>query len=947
MRQRWRRGRPEGATPRRRPRTARWPIALAIATPVAIACLAAIGATAYWRASTISLTETKVAATARFGAHQAAERIASAVATLRHELAAIAATPGIARAFTSSSPPSSCHLAPLELPPFATGALAILRPNHTLACASPGAQALDAAASLIRPDPAGVRLEAPAGRSSLELVASAPIRGGGAVVAALGLGGLGRGLATRYGGVSHLDFLVTNAARTTALSRSIDPAHFVGVRLGDASPARSTGLVRRDLGGSLRLFAQATVPGLSWHVFAGALRSTALADANAEFDRALGIILGGLLLVLVGAAIAGRQVVRPLRRLAAAVNGGKLDSQVAAQIGSGPREVLSLAEAFGSLVVDVETELAHRRAAEAAARGAEAAARGAERSYRLLFEDNPQPMWVFAEDRFAILAVNDAAVAYLGRPRDELLESDLRQLLHEDDVALLEASVRTDLTLDRLGPWRLRRADQHFSDAEITSHSLRFGEVPARFMMAEDVTQREAYEAQLRDLALYDRLTGLVNRTVVLDRLARAGAAETDEHHPLAVAIVDLDRFRDVNATHGRAGGDELLRQTANRLASLGTRNITVGRMSADEFVLLCEHLSGEGEALAIADRIESVLEAPFVLGGEPLQMQASIGIALARGARRAEEVLRDASVAMRSAKERGGGRYEVFNPADRAAVLARIETERALRNAGMRGEFRLYYQPEVDLATGRCAAAEALVRWQHPTRGLLAPTEFIAIAEQAGTISSLGRFALKEACQQVARWRADGMGPPTVSVNLSARQLGDDDLVGQITEALDQADVPAEALIVELTESALMQDVDATIATLEALRELGVRVSIDDFGTGYSSLVYLRRLPVTSLKIDRTFVAEVERDVHDAAIVSAVIELGHAFGLSVVAEGVERASQHAALVAMGCDLGQGYLWSPPVPAGDFPGPSRFAHHASARAEALTPGRRRRPGAQM
>ena len=886
--------------------------------PVAIACVAAIAATAYWRASTMSLTESAVGRDARVGAHQAAFRVAAAVATLRHELDIIASAPGITGAFTSSA----CHLPPLVAPPFSTGALAIRRPDGTLACASPGAPGPTAPISEGHRGLPTLSLAAPAGRSSLELVASAPIRGGGTVLATVGLARLGQGLATLYGGASHLEFLVTNAARTTALSRSIDPGRVVGTRLGSLGPARSSGLARRDLNGRVRLFGEATVPGLAWHIYAGARQSSALGDANAEFDRALGIVLGGLVLVLAGAAVAGRQVVRPLRRLAATLRAGKFDSSVATTIGSAPNEVVTLAEAFKALMVDVETELADGRAAEAAARDAE-------RSYRLLFEDNPQPMWVFAEEGFSILAVNDAASAYLGRCRTDLLGLDLRQLLHEDDVGLLEASVHTDLTLDRLGPWRLRHGDQSLSDAEITSHSLRFGERPARLMIAEDITEREAYERQLRDLALYDGLTGLVNRSVILERIGRAGGAAPAPPHPLGVAIVDLDRFRDVNATHGRDGGDALLVQTASRLANLGAPNITVGRLGADEFALICEHLSDEAEALAIADRIERVLEAPFEIGGEPLHMQASIGIALEHGPRRAEEVLRDASVAMRSAKERGGGRYEVFNPADRAAVLARIETDRALRNAGTRGEFRLYYQPEVDLATGQCAAAEALVRWQHPTRGLLAPAQFIAIAEQTGTISSLGRFALKEACRQVACWRREGSGPPVVSVNLSARQLGDHDLIGQITEALDQANVPGEALIVELTESALMQDVDATIATLGALRELGVRISIDDFGTGYSSLVYLRRLPVSSLKIDRVFVAEVEHDAHDAAIVSAVIELAHAFGLSVVAEGVERAGQHAALVAMGCDIGQGYLWSAPVPAARFPSPSRFAHHAN------------------
>jgi EAL domain-containing protein (putative c-di-GMP-specific phosphodiesterase class I) len=272
----------------------------------------------------------------------------------------------------------------------------------------------------------------------------------------------------------------------------------------------------------------------------------------------------------------------------------------------------------------------------------------------------------------------------------------------------------------------------------------------------------------------------------------------------------------------------------------------------------------------------------------------------------------------MHRASELGGGRYELFDEGIRTRTLAKLETESALRRAVEHNELRLYYQPEIELTSGSCRGVEALMRWQHPTQGLLEPIDFIPVAEEAGLIGSLGRWALREACRQAAAWVGTDVGALAVSVNLSAHQLTQPDLTAQVTEALDQSGLDPALLCLELTESALMRDVDETLSILKSLRDLGVSLSIDDFGTGYSSLLYLRRYPVSFIKIDRGFVAGLDHSSQDEAIVSGVIGLGHAFGLKVVAEGVETAIQATKLRFLGCELGQGYLWSPAIPPADM-----------------------------
>jgi diguanylate cyclase (GGDEF)-like protein/PAS domain S-box-containing protein len=547
-------------------------------------------------------------------------------------------------------------------------------------------------------------------------------------------------------------------------------------------------------------------------------------------------------------------------------------------------------------------------------RRAEKARAEVERGYRQLFADNPQPMWLYDLDTLAFLDVNDAAVAQYGYSRDEFLAMTIRDIRPPDDVPALEASVRDRGVLDRSGPWRHTRRSGEVIEVDVSSHELKFEGRRARFVMAEDVTQRLAHERALQRLALTDELTGLPNRTVVLDRLAQA-LGRADGRQRVGMIAVDLDRFRHVNERFGQAGGDALLKQVSDRLASVvGTRD-TLGRLGADEFVVLCQALRSETDAVVVAERMSAALSGAFTLDGHELFIRASSGITLEDGERSAEELLRDAVSAMHRAKERGGAGYEIFDPAVQSRRFHELEIERRLRRAVERDELRLWYQPELELRDERIHGVEALLRWERSEGEIISPLDFIPIAERTGLIAELGEWVLHEACRQAAEWQRRSVETGLMSVNVSARQLAESELAVIVARALDEADLEPERLCLELTESALMADPTRSLDTLRAIRRLGVSLSIDDFGTGYSSLEYLRRYPVQYLKIDRSFVKGVMNNPYDVAIVKGVIDLGHAFDLKIVAEGVETPAQLARLRASGCDLGQGYLWSAPVPA--------------------------------
>ncbi|HEX9969879.1 MAG TPA: EAL domain-containing protein [Acidimicrobiales bacterium] len=419
--------------------------------------------------------------------------------------------------------------------------------------------------------------------------------------------------------------------------------------------------------------------------------------------------------------------------------------------------------------------------------------------------------------------------------------------------------------------------------------------------------------------ATHDGLTGLPNRNLVIDRLTHAIARARRRPNTLAVLFIDLDRFKVVNDSLGHSVGDEVLVQVAQRLEAAVRPGDTVARLAGDEFVVVCEDVEGDCDVLALAERIAEAVAAPIPLYGRDAIITASIGIALASTDTRAEDLLRDADVAMYRAKERGRARLELFDADMRTRMLQRLEIEHALRRALQRREFVLYYQPTVSVETGQVTSFEALLRWPDPERGLVMPDEFIPVAEENGLIVPLGRWALEEACRQLAEWRAvhPECADLQVSVNLSARQFADPDLVPVVAGALRDAGLDPSGLWLEITESVLMEEAESTVETLRALRALGIHLSIDDFGTGYSSLSYLKRFPVDTLKIDRSFVDGLGTDAEDEAIVTAVVRLAQALELGVVAEGVETAAQLAELRRLGCTAVQGYYLGRPMPASE------------------------------
>ncbi|HEX8695568.1 MAG TPA: EAL domain-containing protein [Longimicrobium sp.] len=437
-------------------------------------------------------------------------------------------------------------------------------------------------------------------------------------------------------------------------------------------------------------------------------------------------------------------------------------------------------------------------------------------------------------------------------------------------------------------------------------------------LFADDITARRAVEEQLRHDALHDALTGLPNRHLFMERLARAVLQEKRrEGYLFAVLFLDLDRFKVVNDSLGHAVGDELLVAVAGRLTGCLRETDTVARFGGDEFAVLLDDISAVEDALRAADRIQATLNAPVSLSGYEVFTSASIGIALSSTAYgRPDHLLRNADMAMYRAKAAGTGRHELFDRAMHALALTRLQMETDLRKGMEREEFTLHYQPIVNLRTGRIAGVEALLRWRHPERGWIPPTDFVPPAEETGLILPIGRRVVADACRQLRAWQA---GSPraaelSVSVNLSVKQFAQADLLDQVRAALDDTGVDPRLLRLEVTESVIVDNFDAAAATLARLRALGPRVYLDDFGTGYSSLSSLHRLPIDALKVDRSFVAEIGRESAGTALTRTVATIARNLGLAVIAEGVETAEQLAELRALGCEYAQGFLFAPALP---------------------------------
>ncbi|MGI8509954.1 MAG: putative bifunctional diguanylate cyclase/phosphodiesterase, partial [Gemmatimonadaceae bacterium] len=555
------------------------------------------------------------------------------------------------------------------------------------------------------------------------------------------------------------------------------------------------------------------------------------------------------------------------------------------------------------------------------------ALRASEARFRAVFDYAAVGIAV-ADVQGRILETNPAFGALLGYTAEELRGRTSRDLSAPEDAHLAENAVRDLVTGARnnttveirytgkdgqlvWGSLTLSRIDEAMSDARLTS------DVPADAAgivgMLQDVTARKTLEAELTHQAFHDALTGLANRALFLDRVAHALARAPRSRHRVAVLFLDLDNFKTVNDSLGHVEGDRLLIIAARRLATCVRAGDTIARLGGDEFAVLVEDADVPGDAIALAERITAAFSAPFPLGGSPLVATASVGIATSVHSATPDALLRNADAAMYRAKSEGKGRYAMFEPAMHVAALMRLQLDSELRQAIDSNEFEVEYQPIVRFDTGRITAVEALVRWRHPERGMVAPGAFIAAAEDTGIIVPLGRWVLHQACVQAQRWRdAYASGPPLgVTVNLSGQQLRSSTICDDVRAALDASGLDPARLVLEITESVLMQHTEVTLEKLRAFKSLGVRLAIDDFGTGYSSLAYLQRFPIDILKIDKAFVDGVADGDSDAVIARTILALGKALGLRCVAEGVETIEQRDALRALGCEYAQGSLFAP------------------------------------
>jgi diguanylate cyclase (GGDEF)-like protein len=430
------------------------------------------------------------------------------------------------------------------------------------------------------------------------------------------------------------------------------------------------------------------------------------------------------------------------------------------------------------------------------------------------------------------------------------------------------------------------------------------------------LSDREVREQRLRHESVHDPLTGLPNRALFMRRLADATLRARRGHDGLfAVLFLDIDSFKLVNDSMGHHVGDEMLVNIARRLEGCVRGGDIVARLGGDEFAILLERIIDVRDAAMVAERVQEALHVPFAVGGYSHASSASIGVALSTGAtEQPEYVLRSADLAMYRAKNSGRGRYEMFDRAMHAEALTRLQIETDLRYAFDRNEFFLHYQPIISLKTGQIVGAEALVRWHHSDRGIVSPATFVPVAEDTGLIVPLGRWVLREACRQAREWRsaAGDRQSFSISVNLSVREFAQPDLVKTVASILEETGLPAQALRIEITESAIIGQKHPAIETVEQLRALGVAIHLDDFGTGYSALSYLHRLPLDAVKVDRAFIASIDHEERPLHVVRAIISLAHAIGLEVVAEGVANERQLELLREMGCDLAQGFIFSRP-----------------------------------
>jgi diguanylate cyclase (GGDEF)-like protein/PAS domain S-box-containing protein len=530
-----------------------------------------------------------------------------------------------------------------------------------------------------------------------------------------------------------------------------------------------------------------------------------------------------------------------------------------------------------------------------------------------------------ADGKGKLIYLNASARRFFDLPDQGDLESfEMMNLLDPEMVERIAVEVQPSMERDGMwsGELMIRRPDgepvAHL--AQLLVHKDDDGRSEFFSAVLHDISERKAFEHRLAHQATHDPLTGLPNRTLLLDRLDVALRRARRTMRRVAVLFLDLDHFKVVNDSLGHGLGDRLLIAIADRLRAALRPADTIARFGGDEFVVLCEDLTNQADSIAIAERVNEAISGPFVIDDTEVFVGVSIGIAFPDdNDADPETLIRDADAAMYQAKDRGRARWVVFDNAMRASAVDRLDIENALRRALERRELRVYYQPMVELGSGSIIGVEALLRWEHAERGLLLPNDFITVAEETGLIVPIGSWVLDQACRQVQRWQAamPEVSPLVLAVNLSSRQLGHPRLVEDVAAVLRSTGIDPVNVELEITESVLMDDVEMSEETLGRLKTLGVKLVVDDFGTGYSSLSYLRRFPVDLLKVDRSFVDGLGSDPGDSAIVTAIVTLAHTLGLQAVAEGVESEEQLRELRRLGCDTAQGFFFARPVPGHD------------------------------
>ncbi len=559
---------------------------------------------------------------------------------------------------------------------------------------------------------------------------------------------------------------------------------------------------------------------------------------------------------------------------------------------------------------------------------AEATARDTEARFRALVQHSSDVIMIVDADG-TLRYASPSLSAVFGHEPTRIVGTSLFALLHPDDrhaaEHFLEELARSGVRTGAVTPgvltreWRLMHANGSWLTVDnVGTNLLREPMVRGLVLNSRDVTEQSMIKQQYMHQAFHDPLTDLANRSLFLYQVGHALARSVRTHTSVSVLFLDLDNFKTVNDSLGHAVGDRLLIEAARRLASCVRASDLIARLGGDEFAVLVEDATSVEEILSVASRIGTALSRPFMLNGKEVFVSASIGIAGASDGESSDDLVRNADVAMYVAKTRGKGQHVRFEQKMHDAALERLVVEADLRRAIEREEFFLEFQPIVQLETGNIIGAEALVRWLCRDRGTVPPGVFIPIAEATGLIVSIGRWVLRRACREAQRWTRERGIPARITVNLSGRQLQDAAIVDDVRQALEEAGLDPAQLVLEITESMLMQNTEVSMTRLTALKALGVSLAIDDFGTGYSSLSYLQRYPIDILKIDKAFVDVIDKGGEGPVLANAIVALGDTLQMNTVAEGIETEAQRGHLLSLGCELGQGYLFSPPLDAETF-----------------------------